>query len=495
LVAPVVSVSPGTINQGQTSSLTSSSVSTGTSPYAYQWLQKTPGGSSFSPISGATSSSYSFVTSIVTATGSWSFVLQVKDNVGAVVNSSEVPIMVNIPPLDHFVFSTVGTQTAGIAFSITITAKNALNSTLTNYVGTNTLNVSTGTISPTISGAFINGTWTGSVTLTDANSGVTIFTTGSSMTGTSNSFTVNPGALNSFTFSTISSPQIAGSGFNITVTANDAYGNIVTSYAGTPSLTYSAGSISPGKMSAFVNGVGTTLVTVTSADSSVSITATDGSHSGTSNSFTVNIAPTPTPTPTPTSEPTSTPKPIPTSIPATTPKPTTHPKVTPTPTATPSPSPTPSETIVKATTNDGTTVDLIISGNITSLQISNLTISTNQSAMTSAIYYTLTGNSGDTGSSQMTIPKSVIINGKTPIVFIDDQQAPNQGFTQDSENFYVSYTTQFSTHQIKIEFAKSLTSQTASIGIWFALGLIVPEIIIIYTVLAVKRLRRKPEDL
>jgi hypothetical protein len=243
-------------------------------------------------------------------------------------------------------------------------------------------------------------------------------------------------------------------------------------------------------MSAFVSGVGTTLITVTGVGSSVTITATDGSHSGNSNSFTVTIAPTPTPT----TEPTSTSTPTPTSKPAVTPKPTTPPKATPTPTATPSPSPTPSETIVKATTDNGTTVDLIISGNITSLQMSNIMISTNQSAMTSTISYILTGESGTTGSSKMTIPKTAI-NGKTPVVFIDDQQAANQGFTQDSENFYVWYTTQFSTHQIKIDFAKSLTSQTASIGLWFTLGLIVPEIIIIYTVLAVKRLRRKPEDI
>ncbi len=60
LVAPTVSASLGSISQGQTSSLTSSSVSTGSSPYLYQWLSKAPGAGSYSPISGATSSSYIF---------------------------------------------------------------------------------------------------------------------------------------------------------------------------------------------------------------------------------------------------------------------------------------------------------------------------------------------------------------------------------------------------------------------------------------------------
>ena len=58
--------------------------------------------------------------------------------------------------------------------------------------------------------------------------------------------------------------RAAGSAFSITVTAKDVYGNIVTGYVGTPSLTYSAGTISPGNMSAFVSGIGTTSVTVDS---------------------------------------------------------------------------------------------------------------------------------------------------------------------------------------------------------------------------------------
>src|SRR5450756_1153181 len=196
--------------------------------------------------------------------------------------------------------------------------------------------------------------WTGSVTVTGAGSGVTLFTTGSAMSGTSSIFTVNPGALNRFTFSTISSPQTAGSAFSITVTAKDVYGNNVTGYIGTPSLTYSAGSISPGIMNAFVNGVGSTLVTATGAGLGVNVTATDGSHSGTSNSFTVTLAPTPgptpaptpTPSPSPTPKPTSspTPAPTPTPTPSPTPKPTSSPTPAPAPTPSPTPAPTPSPT-------------------------------------------------------------------------------------------------------------------------------------------------------
>jgi YVTN family beta-propeller protein len=98
LVAPTASASAGTVDQGQTSNLTSNIASTGTSPYSYQWLEKAPGASSYSSISGATSPSYSFATSDSTSTGTWSFELQEMDNVEANVTSSAASVMVNADP-------------------------------------------------------------------------------------------------------------------------------------------------------------------------------------------------------------------------------------------------------------------------------------------------------------------------------------------------------------------------------------------------------------
>jgi YVTN family beta-propeller protein len=95
LVAPSVSSSPSTVDQGQTSSLRSTAVTTGVPPYTYQWFSEALGASSYSPIGGATSSSYNFVTSTSTATGSWTFILQVTDNTGAAVNSTAVTVTVN----------------------------------------------------------------------------------------------------------------------------------------------------------------------------------------------------------------------------------------------------------------------------------------------------------------------------------------------------------------------------------------------------------------
>jgi outer membrane protein assembly factor BamB len=96
LVALTVMASPSTVDQGQTSSLTSSPVTTGTSPYTYQWFERAPGGG-YAKV-GSNLASFSFITSGSTATGSWSFILQVTDNTGAAVNSSAVSVTVNEVP-------------------------------------------------------------------------------------------------------------------------------------------------------------------------------------------------------------------------------------------------------------------------------------------------------------------------------------------------------------------------------------------------------------
>jgi len=124
LVAPTVTPIPVTVDQNQTSSLTSTAISTGTSPYTYQWLQQPPGAASYSSISGATTSSYSFVTSGATTAGSWSFELQVTDNASTptMVTSRAASVTVNVAPTVSI--SPVGplTLTAGKIQAFTATA-------------------------------------------------------------------------------------------------------------------------------------------------------------------------------------------------------------------------------------------------------------------------------------------------------------------------------------------------------------------------------------
>jgi len=177
--------------------------------------------------------------------------------------------------------------TAGQSFSITITAVDAYGNTVTGHTGPNSLSDLTGTISPISTGSFVDGVWSGDVTITRTHSGNTISTSGDGKSSTSDSFTVNPGSLNSFSFSTISSPQTVGESFSITITAEDAYGNTVTSYVGTNSLSASVGSVSPISTEAFSSGVWTGSVTPDTADSGVTISTSGSDKTGISNSFTV----------------------------------------------------------------------------------------------------------------------------------------------------------------------------------------------------------------
>jgi peptidoglycan/xylan/chitin deacetylase (PgdA/CDA1 family) len=93
LLAPTVLASKSVVDQGQNSSLTSSPITTGTSPYSYQWFEMSPGGSYVT--AGSNSDSLGFITSSATPAGGWSFILQVKDNSGVAVNSSAISVTVN----------------------------------------------------------------------------------------------------------------------------------------------------------------------------------------------------------------------------------------------------------------------------------------------------------------------------------------------------------------------------------------------------------------
>ncbi len=96
LTPPSVFASADSVSRGQTSNLTSN-VTTGASPYSYQWFAKAPRGSIYALIENATSPNYDFATSTSTATGDWSFILQVTDAVGTNVNSTAIAITVNSP--------------------------------------------------------------------------------------------------------------------------------------------------------------------------------------------------------------------------------------------------------------------------------------------------------------------------------------------------------------------------------------------------------------
>ena len=79
LNATYITVTPSqaSVNQGQVSELISN-VSSGISPYTYQWFEKEPIASNYMIVTGsATGLTYDFVTDDSTSVGTWNFMLQV----------------------------------------------------------------------------------------------------------------------------------------------------------------------------------------------------------------------------------------------------------------------------------------------------------------------------------------------------------------------------------------------------------------------------------
>ena len=194
----------------------------------------------------------------------------------------------------QLVVSSGTTQVAGVPFTITVTAEDTYGNVATGYLGTVTFTSSDTGAGVVLPGAYTftagdAGSHVFSVTLVTATTTGWVSGTDGVFTGTQSGITVDPAAASTFRISTVSSPQTAGVGFSVTITALDAYGNTATSYTGTPTLSDLSGSISPIVTSAFVGGVWSGTVTVTKSGLD-SISASDGATTGTSNTFTVTHA-------------------------------------------------------------------------------------------------------------------------------------------------------------------------------------------------------------
>ena len=105
--------------------------------------------------------------------------------------TSSATLQVSAGVLDHFEIAPIGPQTVLTPFTITVTAKDSFSNTAGSFTGTVALSTTAGTISPTSSGSFSGGAWTGSVQVTSAGADMTITAQAKGKTGTSNPFDVN----------------------------------------------------------------------------------------------------------------------------------------------------------------------------------------------------------------------------------------------------------------------------------------------------------------
>jgi hypothetical protein len=202
----------------------------------------------------------------------------------------------------RFLLSTPS-PTAGKSFTETITAADTYGNTTTSYTGGHTLTFSgpakapngTSPKYPTTSTSFSSGVGNASITLYDAQT-TTLTVTQSTISGTSASFTVAPTSAEEFGLGTPAT-QTAGVAFNLTLTAKDEFGNVVTSYEGSKAVTFKGPGTSPAGNTpsypssiTFAAGVGTAPITLNDATTSTAIEATQGSASDKTGNFAVNAA-------------------------------------------------------------------------------------------------------------------------------------------------------------------------------------------------------------
>jgi len=177
---------------------------------------------------------------------------------GKADDNTEGPLAFNPTGIHHFVVTHDGAATAGTPDNVTITAKDANGQTLTGY--TSSITIDTDGTAGTIAWANVSGVGTfedggaavdtatyayasgdsGAVTLTVTDLRVETFNVsvsgdGKTDDGTDGNIVVSPGVIESFLIDHDGS-ALAGVADDVTVTAKDAYGNTLPTYAGSITL-------------------------------------------------------------------------------------------------------------------------------------------------------------------------------------------------------------------------------------------------------------------
>jgi hypothetical protein len=216
---------------------------------------------------------------------------------------------VTVGPANHFVL-TVATSTpaAGASDNLTITAKDAAGSTVTTYAGARSLifsgaSASPGGTAPTVANSSGTATAFGSATAITFTAGVASVTStkngvmklyragaasisvtdGSIESEVDPTVTVTPLALSKLVLSAATTTPVAGAEDALTTTATDTYGNTVTTYTGSHSLTYSGPVAAPdGTVPTVTNSSGTEVAfgTATPTTFSAGVATASGGSNG-----------------------------------------------------------------------------------------------------------------------------------------------------------------------------------------------------------------------
>jgi len=199
-------------------------------------------------------------------------------------------------PATHFSVVAASPVTVFAQDAVTITALDVSNNTDTAYAGTVNLTSSDPQVVYSSGNpvTLVNGTGTFNVVFKVAGQ-QTVTATDSvtaSITGTSNSVTVNPGATVRFILSAPGSTGVA-TAFNFTVTAVDLNNNTTPAYIGTLHFTSSDGAAILPADATLTNGAGTFSATLNTTGNQTITTTDTVSASVTGTSGTISVAATP----------------------------------------------------------------------------------------------------------------------------------------------------------------------------------------------------------
>ena len=181
-----------------------------------------------------------------------------------VLPATSSPFNIVTPELTSFLVSNPGTQTAGGAFSVTITALDQSGFTFPGLIGAQAIafsgpaNSPSGT--PPVYPATVNftngiGTATG-IKLFNASTTTNLTASLTGATGSSGNFTVSPATASTFTVAGFPTTVAAGTAGSVTVTAADAYGNVASGYTGTVHFTSTDGQATLPANYIFTTGTG-----------------------------------------------------------------------------------------------------------------------------------------------------------------------------------------------------------------------------------------------
>ncbi len=177
-------------------------------------------------------------------------------------NGTGLAVTVVAGPLASFAIPTPAGQVAGVAFSVSITARDAYGSTATGYTGVHCLAFSGAAASPGGTApaypaqgscaagqsavTFASGVAASvPVTLYNASAATTLTVTDGSLSASTGSFAVTGAAISRLSLTAATTTPAAGAPNNLTIRAIDAFGNVATGYTGSHSMAFTGATAVP----------------------------------------------------------------------------------------------------------------------------------------------------------------------------------------------------------------------------------------------------------